>query len=169
MPLCSCWPLPYLSKSFPSSTGEVSGAITKQSLAFWMSYHPHGYVGITDGKLDMNESQSVATNSHLPTAAYSPGSWWPPHRFYSLPLHILYFSSYSGLIEGSQIRTDLKQPPSTLIYNTGSPLPPPEGCTFSSITFVGFVAPSSLHSKLYHTWFHLSSIIFYTLIINKFS
>lgn len=59
----------------------------------------------------MNESQSVATNSHLPTAAYSPGSWWPPHRFCSLSLHILYFSSYSGLIEGSQIRTDLKQPP----------------------------------------------------------
>lgn len=62
-------------------------------------------------QIDMNESQSVATNSHLPTAAYSPGSWWPPHRFCSLPLHILYFSSYSGLIEGSQIRTDLKQPP----------------------------------------------------------
>ena len=25
---------------------------------------------------------------------------------------------------------------------------------------VGFVAPSSLHSQLYHTWFYLSSIIF---------
>ena len=34
---------------------------------------------------------------------------------------------------------------------------------------VGFVAPSSLHSQLYHTWFYLSSIIFHTLIINKFS
>ena len=54
----------------------------------------------------MNESQSVATNSHLPTAAHAPVYWWPPHWFCILPLHILYFSSYLGLIEGSQIRTD---------------------------------------------------------------
>ena len=55
----------------------------------------------------MNESQSVATNSHLPTAAHAPDYRWPPHWFCSLPRHILYFSSYFGLIKGGQIRTDL--------------------------------------------------------------
>ena len=55
MPLCSCWLLSYLSKSFPSSTGEVSGAITKQLLAFWMSYHPHCCVGPADGKYNKDQ------------------------------------------------------------------------------------------------------------------
>lgn len=54
-----------------------------------------------------------------------------------------------------------------------------DGCSFHSIYYssctpqlgvqlitssVGFVAPSSLHSQLYHTWFYLSSIYFRILL-----
>ena len=34
-------------------------------------------------------------------------------------------------------------------------------CCFAIATYLGFVAPSSLHSQLYHTWFYLSSIKFH--------
>ena len=37
--------------SFSSSTGEVSGASTKQLLAFWMLQHPHIDLQIYDGKM----------------------------------------------------------------------------------------------------------------------
>ena len=55
-----------------------------------------------------------------------------------------------------------------------------DGCLFHSIYYsscipqlgvqlitssVGFVAPSSLHSQLYHIWFYLSSIIFIIFLI----
>lgn len=46
--------------------------------------------------------QEVATNPHLPAAAHTPDSWWPPHRFRSSSLHILYFS---GSPNGRNSRT----------------------------------------------------------------
>ena len=53
----------------------------------------------------------VATNPHLPAAAHSPSSWWPPHRVRSSSLHILYFSdsSYGGQ-GGTRTRTPAKAP-----------------------------------------------------------
>lgn len=41
-----CMPL---HSGFPSSTGEVSGAFTKQLLAFWILHDPHYHVQMIDG------------------------------------------------------------------------------------------------------------------------
>lgn len=38
-----------LRSGFPSSTGEVSGALTKQLLAFWILHDPHYHVQMIDG------------------------------------------------------------------------------------------------------------------------
>ena len=38
-----------LRSGFPSSAGEVSGALTKQLLAFWILHDPHYHVQMIDG------------------------------------------------------------------------------------------------------------------------